>query len=142
MIHMNIIMVILGVSLGIFAVLDIKYQEISVLPVLVLGVVISGVRLWNGTGVAELLLGLIPGVFLLLASFFTRGSVGVGDGLVLLVLGIGCGFERTVFMFWTALFAGGVYAAILLLSKKAGRKTLFPFLPFLFLGYTLGVLWK
>lgn len=138
---MHLVILVLGISLAVFAVLDVKYQEIPVVPVFVLGVGILGVRLWSGATLAELLLGLLPGVFLLLLSVFSQGGIGIGDGLLLLVIGLGNGLETTILILWIAFFTGGVYAASLLLLKKAGRKTSFPFLPFLLLGYLSGVVW-
>lgn len=136
---MNVITMILGAALIGLAFADIKYREIPVLPVCFLAGIVILVRLWKGTGLTELLLGLFPGILLLLISYLSHGSIGTGDGLVLCVIGLGSGMETTVVMLGTALFVGGIYAAIMLFLKKVGRKTEIPFLPFLLLGYFVGV---
>ena len=68
---------------------------------------------------------------------FTKGGVGLGDGLISAFLAVLLGFLGWI----TALLTASLSALLILLSllfqKKVDRKTPFPFAPFLFLGGTL-----
>ena len=79
--------------------------------------------------------GAMVGVVLLLFAYFSKEAMGLADGVILLVSGVAFGLYETVaFCFLAALYAG-VFSGVLLLTKKAGRKTRIPFFPFLLLGY-------
>lgn len=74
-------------------------------------------------------IGLLPGVMTAVLAACT-GSVGMGDAVCLLVLAL---FENS---FTAGIFAGGLFlmsavGIILLASRRAGRKTRLPFMPFL-----------
>ncbi len=123
------------------ALYDIKWKQVSV-PVVVTAVILVTVyRLFSGTGITELLAGLIPGIGLLLTAFFTKESIGTGDGLTLCVLGLFCGMQRALAILGMALVISAVLAMVLLVLKRAGRKTELPFLPCLCTGYLLCYLW-
>ncbi len=75
------------------------------------------------------------GAVLLLFSYFSKEAFGFADGIVVFVCGVVLGLYDTVLLcFFATLYSGG-YSAVLLLMKKAGRKSRIPFLPFLLLGY-------
>ncbi len=83
------------------------------------------------------------GLLLLVFAFFSKEAIGKGDAILLCVCGVAFGLYETVTScFFAALYAG-VFAVVLLLRKKAGRKSRIPFLPFLLLGYiTMRLLWR
>ena len=114
---------------------DIRYKTIPVIPVIVMGGMLLTYRVWNGTGWMELLGGCLPGGIFLLISLLTREKIGSGDGLVLLALGCGFAIEEVVGIVGMALFFAAIVAIVLLVVKKASRKTEIPFVPFLFLGF-------
>jgi len=75
------------------------------------------------------------GAVLFAFIYFSKEALGVADGIVITACGIAFGlYEVVVLCFFASLYAGG-YAVVLLLTKKAGRKSRIPFLPFLLLGY-------
>jgi len=74
---------------------------------------------------------LLPGGFLLLLGFFTRESIGYGDGAAVAILGLWTDGWFAMMVTGAAIMLAGVYGAISLLRKK---KELIPFLPFLLLG--------
>lgn len=82
---------------------------------------------------------LVPGVFLCLLSWMSHGNIGMGDGIILLALGVWHGFEFTAEALIIALFAVSVYAGYLILVQRAGRKRQIPFVPFVLLGAIGGV---
>ena len=96
---------------------------------------------YTGTGVMELAMGLVPGAFVLVLAFVTRESIGAGDGLVLCMLGLFCGWRQCLAVFGMALVLSAVLAMVLVVCRRAGRKTELPFLPSLFGGYLLFCLW-
>ena len=133
-----------GIMLGIlggFGIYDLLYKKIPIRAVVVFGVSVLGYRVYAGAGIGELLAGLVPGAMLLLTSFCTKESIGYGDGMVLCVLGIFLGIRRSLAVFGMALVFAALSAIILLALKKAGRKTELPFLPCLFAGYLLSLVW-
>jgi len=117
------------------ALFDIKKKQVCLTILLPLGAVALFWRLFQGTPVPELLSGLLPGTGSLLLSYVTKESIGRGDGWVLCILGLFCGWKITLAVFCTALFFAAVWAMVLLVWKKAGRKTELPFLPCISLGF-------
>ena len=133
-----------GIMLGVLAgcsAYDLKYRKIPVAAVALLCGGVSGYRFITGTGFLELLCGLLPGVLLLLFAFVTRESIGTGDGLVLCALGMFCGAKTALAVLGMALVLASVLAMVLLVLRRAGRKTELPFLPCLWGGYLLSLLW-
>lgn len=136
--------IVSGIMLGVlggFALYDLIYKKIPVRAVLLFGAVVLGYRFHAGAGLVELLTGLVPGAGLLLISFCTRESIGFGDGMILCVLGLFLGIKDALAVLGMALFFAAMLAAVLLVLKRAGRKTELPFLPCLFAGYLLSLVW-
>ena len=132
---------IMLVVLAAFAAYDIKTKTIPVAAVTIAATGILMYRFCIGTAIAELVIGLVPGVLVLVIAFATKESIGGGDGLVLCMLGLLLGWRQCVAVFGMALVLSAVLAMILLVCRKAGRKTELPFLPCLFGGYLLFYLW-
>lgn len=79
--------------------------------------------------------GLAVGVLLLLFGYFSKGAVGIADGVIIAACGVAFGvYETVTICFFAALYAAA-FSFVLLLRKKVGRKSRIPFLPFLLLGY-------
>ncbi len=108
---------------------------------------IPRLQLWIGAGILLLagffcecswrvrIGGAAFGAVLFAFVYFSKEALGAADGVVIAVCGIAFGlYEVVVLCFFASLYAGG-YATALLLTKKAGRKSRIPFLPFLLLGY-------
>lgn len=133
-----------GIVIGLLLVLSIFDMRMKKVPVWLIGLA-AGValifRLVESVPVLQLLAGLLPGIFVLLLAVCTKESIGTGDGLVLCALGLFCGLKETVAVLGMALFFAAVVAVVLLVLKRAGRKTELPFLPCLCTGYLLCVLW-
>lgn len=79
--------------------------------------------------------GLLPGILLLLAGKVTRGQIGYGDGLAMLVCGLFLGFGQSMELLLIALFCAAGRSMILLVSGKAKKEYEMPFLPFLLGAY-------
>lgn len=129
--------------LGWNSISDLRKKKISGISVIGFGVLGLILILWRGSekDVAVLLKDLfcssIPGVLLCMLSKVSRGSVGMGDGILVMVMGIYIGIYRIIitaaWAFFLALFWG---IGLLCLGKK-NKQYAFPFIPFLMLGYLI-----
>lgn len=128
--------IVLGILAGLSG-YDLKRKKVAVPVVIVFGVIAVLYRLWCGTGIFELLAGIVPGVLLLLVSYCTRESIGLGDGMVLCALGIYCGCRKTLAILGMAFLLAAMLAIVLLALRRVGRKTELPFLPCLCVAYLL-----
>ena len=77
---------------------------------------------------------LVPGLFLLAMSLLTHGSIGTGDGWILLAGGLACGGMAAAEELMLALLFCAGFSLILLALGRATRKTRLPFVPFLALA--------
>ena len=125
----------------ILSIVDLRTRKISLLPVLLLGLFAMGYRFWENESLWEVLTGMLPGGVLLLAAWVIKESIGYGDGIVLLVVGVFCGIKKTVAILGISLILAALMAMLLLVLRRAGRKTELPFLPCLCSGYLLCLLW-
>ena len=119
--------------LALCTLMDLRSHTVS-LP-LILGGSLAAVivnRLGDLRTFPEMLAGLLPGIFLLLAAWLTREKIGSGDGFLFLFIGLSCGLSMTVAMLFIALVLSLLVgsAGILILKKPKG--TAFPFVPFVF----------
>ncbi len=126
------------ILLCISSVFDIRKKELPLLILIAGFFAAFGIEMWcicrgleTVSGIAE---SLLPGVFFLLLSFFTREKVGYGDGLLLIVLGLFLGFYRCFLILCIGLIFSSVFALILLLFCKAGKNSRLPLVPFLTIG--------
>lgn len=88
--------------------------------------------------------GAFIGGGVMLLSKATGGKIGMGDGFLLCVTGIGLGFWGNMELFALSLFAASIVSVILLVFRLADRKKSIPFIPFLLLGYVVFIFtsWK
>ena len=77
---------------------------------------------------------LIPGLFVMAASLLTRGSIGTGDGWILMAGGLACGGMAVAEELMLALLLCAGVSLVLLAAGKATRRTRLPFAPFLALA--------
>ena len=114
---------------------DIRKRRISLLSIAIfafIGLVYQG---FYKKQLSPALLGLVPGILLLAVSRVTREALGMGDALLMLVLGIYLGLQNSVEVLLLALFLAAFWAGILMLICHKKRDYEFPFVPFLLLGY-------
>lgn len=131
-----ILRVLVGIFLIIVAIQDLIAKKINVWIVIVCSVLLcicipfcSSISLLNRIG------GLTLGLLLILLSKATGGKIGMGDGLVICVTGIGFGFWSNLELFALALLIASIFSIGLLIFKKVDRKKSIPFLPFLLISY-------
>jgi prepilin signal peptidase PulO-like enzyme (type II secretory pathway) len=134
---MKIDMIILAVFLIINTINDIRKREIHLvtIPFFILVFFIYLCFLqeqdeWKSS-VVFALKGVIPGILLIIISVLTRGAVGIGDGLAVFVCGLFIGFLKNLMLVMGGFMLAAVGGVILIRLKKADRRTVLPFLPFL-----------
>ena len=129
---------IILIYMSVCTVFDIRRREIPLLLILFGIAAVLGINVWwiraGIVTVAEIGIALLPGVFFLLTSFFTREKVGYGDGLLLIILGLLLGAYRCFLILSIGLVLSAVVSLLLLLLHRAGRHSQIPFAPFLILG--------
>jgi leader peptidase (prepilin peptidase)/N-methyltransferase len=87
--------------------------------------------------VVERLGGLALGLGVILLSKATGGKIGLGDGILLCVTGLGLGFWTNAELFGIALSLAASVSVVLLIMRRADRKKSIPFVPFLLTGYVI-----
>ena len=135
-----IVILILYIYLIICTVTDMKTKKISLKICLVfflLGFLIN-IFLFK-TAVPILLYNLIPGICLLFFSILTKGAVGCGDALILIIMSFYMQSVSILMILFLSLLAASVFSIVLII-KKYSRKYSLPFAPFITLGYTIFLL--
>lgn len=79
-----------------------------------------------------------PGMVAFVLAILTKEQIGYGDAACLTVLGSMVSADTLWDAVLRGLFLLSLYSMVMLLRKKAGRKTTVPFIPFL----TAGMLWQ
>ena len=85
----------------------------------------------------SLLGGILSGAYLYLFSLMSKEAVGAGDAIVVTISGIFLGGGKNAAVLMGGLFLTGLCGGILMLCKKAGKKSELPFAPFFTLSYML-----
>ncbi|NLK28225.1 MAG: hypothetical protein GX306_07775 [Clostridiales bacterium] len=81
--------------------------------------------------------GATIGIVVILISLATGGKIGMGDGILLCVTGIGLGFWTNLELFALALLGAAIVSIVLLIFRLADRKKSIPFVPFLLISFIL-----
>ena len=96
--------------------------------------ILSGNKLWwdslGGAGI---------GIILVLLSIVTRQQIGMGDGILFVITGIGLGIANNTILLMSSLCITSVVSLALLSVKKVQRKTTVPFIPFVWLCFLIEV---
>ena len=131
---------VVGLLLGINAWYDYKKYEVWMPSLLAAGGWGLLMQLClNQTSPTSVLGGMTIGGVLMLISWGSRGSVGMGDGWMLCVTGIYLGFLKNFELLLGALCLCGICSAVLWAAGKKTNKSRIPFVPFLFASYLCGV---
>lgn len=125
--------------LAVLAAQDLKEKKISTYKLVIFAIlaifylVVTKQFFWQ-----TILRDMIPGIILLLLSLLTKESIGYGDGLTVIVLGLWTGgwFAFHVFCIGTVL--SGVCAVIYLIR---GKKDTIPLIPFLLVGMEVALIY-
>ncbi|MCI9448161.1 MAG: prepilin peptidase [Lachnospiraceae bacterium] len=127
--------IVLGL-LGICSLEDVRHKRLTIVYILMFG--IGGVILHLFAPVCSIysiLCGMLLGIAMILVSLITRGNVGIGDGMLLLVTGVYLGGYGNLQLLMTGLLLSALWALGLLAFKKKKGKDEIAFAPFLLLAY-------
>lgn len=118
---------------------DIRTHKISTW-VLLAGLVLAIVFLvWGRVlPVGEYLTGGALGISFIALSMLSK-EIGMGDGVVLMILGLMVGIRHLIGILFVALVLCATVAAVLCLLGKAKRKSRLPFVPFLLGGFLITI---
>lgn len=136
------ITIIVLVYLVLLGIEDLKKRKVHVLllgigSVLFLGIGV-GKYLLGELDWTELLLGMLPGLFLILLAWLTK-KAGYADGVVLMQLGLYIGCREVLILCCCSMLFLSVISIILLFCRKVGRETQMPYLTFLAITFAV---WK
>lgn len=137
---MSIREICMAIFLGINAWTDIRKREIC-FPVICM--FLAGGIIWritDGTFYPNGLISMGIGCIAAAISVLSRGSVGMGDGLLILAMGSAANIGELLGTLCMALLLCGIYAGLQLWVFKKKRDTEIPFVPFLLAGYLGGIL--
>ncbi|SFB09866.1 leader peptidase (prepilin peptidase) / N-methyltransferase/leader peptidase (prepilin peptidase) / N-methyltransferase [Acetitomaculum ruminis DSM 5522] len=131
LISLLIMFIILGLT-------DIKTKKINIIWLAFFGILGISEKIYLGENIAEALLaGVLTWIILYIISIITREKIGKGDALLFGITGIYLNiFDNISLLFYSFLLVG-VFSLIMLVLKKADRKTEIPFLPFVGISYLL-----
>ena len=140
---------LLAVSIAL-TIIDIEVQRLPdaiVLPAYLVGAaLLAASALLSGEPVRLAIAGigvLALGLFYALLTFGYRGGMGLGDVKLAGVLGMYLGWvgvSSLIVGAFAPFLLGGVFALLLVVARKAGRKSRIPFGPWMLAGSWLGIL--
>jgi len=119
------------------AVFDFKYMILPDFSTMILIFVTFLILLINRENIfINLFTALVASGFLLILNLITRGNgMGMGDVKLAIFIGLFLGGPKTILAFYVAFIVGSIVGLILMIFKKATKKSQVPFGPFLILGF-------
>lgn len=129
--------VVLCILLALLSLEDVRKKKIHLCPIPVfllwqLGFLVFKERnLW-----VECLCGLAVGLVFCIASTLSKGVIGMGDGLVICLLGFYIGSRKVLVVLTIAFFLSGLAAMVYIVLKK-GKTARLPLIPYIYVGYVL-----
>lgn len=139
--NMEAIKILVIGMLSIMSIMDLKWKRINLyllIPFLVCGVICN--LFYQLLPLASLIGGVAIGIVLLVVSFVTKGKIGSGDGIVLMITGLYLGFYDNLLLLLSATFLSAVVGAFILFIKGMNKNYEIPFIPFLLLSFAGGLL--
>lgn len=138
----RMLMAAIGLLLFAAGIVDIRTRQIGRKQIWLLLFVCSAViPLKADFGILDAAGGMSIGLCAIGVAIATKEQIGKGDGIVIAALGIALGARKCLLLVLAALFMMCMAAVLVLLLKKGGRQTRLPFLPAVFAGYLLCMIW-
>lgn len=128
--------IVITIFLILSTLIDLRKKEVNIL--LCISVALVGLIyeiFISKTDILSIILGILPGIFLMLTSIVTNEEIGKGDAAVLSTIGIFLGLKKTIWVLIYALFSTIIIGGILLLIRKKNKKYKIPFVPFILFSY-------
>ena len=123
---------------------DWKKKELTVINILLF--VIGGMMLhliFPVCSIYSILWGISLGAAVMAMSWASRGSIGMGDGILLMVTGVYLGGAANLELFLIGLLFSALWAMVLVVFCKKKGKEQIAFVPFLLVSYvTMLLRWQ
>ena len=124
---------------------DVKRKEIHMGVTLLTGGVLAAIRIFqfiHKDVTFEQALGVVPGILVLLLSYFTHGKIGMGDGVVMMVCGTVLSLFENLLLLFLALVLSAAVGAVLMMFRRVKRSYIMPFVPFICISFGVTYLWE
>lgn len=128
--------IVITIFLILSTLIDLRKKEVNIslcISVALVGLIYE--IFISKTDILFIILGILPGIFLMLTSIVTNEEVGKGDAVILSTIGIFLGLKKTILVLIYALFSTIIIGGILLLIRKKNKKYKIPFVPFILFSY-------
>jgi len=138
-----VISIMLFLFLGVGTYFDLRFKRIpwSIFGVGTVFAIVASIIQRKGI-ILNLFPEILPGVALLLIAWATKENIGYGDGISVILLGVMAGFKNCILVLCLSLLLLSIFGIILMILKRAGRKTKLPYLPFMFIAESILVACK
>jgi len=118
-----------------FACLDWKFREVPVWLILATDVLGIGLCIFGRREAFSILYAVIPGILMILFSFVSDGTLGLGDGAFVCSMGLYMSWQQVCILLATAFLAAGLTAlgmiVCFMMKGAAVRRKKLPFLCFM-----------
>lgn len=128
--------IVITIFLILSTLIDLRKKEVNIslcISVALVGLIYE--IFISKTDILSIILGILPGIFLMLTSIVTNEEIGKGDAAILSTIGIFLGLKKTILVLIYALFSTIIIGVILLLIRKKNKKYKIPFVPFILFSY-------
>lgn len=128
--------IVITIFLILSTLIDLRKKEVNIslcISVALVGLIYE--IFISKTDILSIILGILPGIFLMLTSIVTNEEIGKGDAAILSTIGIFLGLKKTILVLIYALFSTIIIGGILLLIRKKNKKYKIPFIPFILFSY-------
>lgn len=128
--------IVITIFLILSTLIDLRKKEVNIslcISVALVGLIYE--IFISKTDILSIILGILPGIFLMLTSIVTNEEIGKGDAAILSTIGIFLGIKKTILVLIYALFSTIIIGEILLLIRKKNKKYKIPFVPFILFSY-------
>lgn len=128
--------IVITIFLILSTLIDLRKKEVNIslcISVALVGLIYE--IFISKTDILSIILGILPGIFLMLTSIVTNEEIGKGDAVILSTIGIFLGLKKTILVLIYALFSTIIIGGILLLIRKKNKKYKIPFVPFILFSY-------
>lgn len=132
---------VITLYLGIVSMIDIKKKSLSIYTI-ILGFVLMGILyIFSPYNPISLAGGVLIGVIIVAVSFLSRQAVGLGDGLILIIIGL-CFGASTIYIFMYSLAILSVCTVVFMLIKHKRYNIEVPMIPFYLAGVIIQVIYE
>ena len=135
------LMKIIGIILLVAGYMDIKTKRVSILMLVILGATgVLSLFYKENMVLIDTIGGVMIGISMIGISMISREQIGMGDGIVMTIIGMVTGFRNGLLILCMASLFMAVISVFILILKKGNKKTRLPFIPAIFLGYMTAII--